>query len=926
MLGEGGMGRVLLAFDEKLERRVALKVLRPDPEGGTDAAEAMRLVLKEARAAAALRHPNILAIYDVADVDGTAILAMEYVPGVVLRAMVGRDDVPVAHRVRWLLDVARALAEAHRRGVVHRDVKPENVMVSEDGLVKVLDFGIARRVFVPDDPARTQPPSSAARDGGTRVSGTPGYMSPEQIKGQRGDGRSDQFAWGVLCYELLSGVLPWKLLGSGRALMQAIASQTVPPLASSEPVPAEVIAVVRRALEKDGRERFPTMDEAADRLAPFAAARAPLPETRNLTPSSGALADRLAAPTVRASDFHAVAVPAVVSTPTRPDTGVTTAKEILARTALAGGVAAPPPSDRASAREPSAPVGATPTRRWTVLLALSIAAVSGVVGWRLAAPVVPPRTTSSAPSASSTPARVVRLVDLPIPASSVDEARKAYARGLAAYRDAAPEVGVRAFVHAAKLDPELSGALLRAALWRFVESPQEGRALFARAFRGRSSLDEHDAALLDAVAPSYAEPSDWVETSARLARMHERFPGDYESLEWWHWTLALSGKPRESIALADRMIALDPGAAVGWLARGDGLAYLGDLDLGYRDLEQCTSLAPAEACFQSMIWVSQERGDCKELTRIARRWIAAQPEGATAHQCLAAGLAATGEADEAVEKALAQAVELSSRDERAELRALGAARVAATAGRFRDALRSLDAHERELADEAEAAPHVLALRLRVAMLAEMGDAAGAAVRAEAFLRRKSALIPDPRADDWAIASDPTPTLLAVLVRGGKRTPDAARASVSAWVDGWLARVPGPVERRFVWAHGYASGAVSEADGREAIAAIARLGGPPPYQPDGGTHAAIGRAFLLGGDLPEATRWLGAATRSCAILTQPVETISSARWLGEARERAGDRDGACAAYATVVRRWGAATPRSVSATEARDRARALGCPR
>jgi serine/threonine-protein kinase len=851
---------------------------------------------------------------------------MEYVPGVVLRSLVGRDDVPVAHRVRWLVDVARALAEAHRRGVVHRDVKPENVMVSEDGLVKVLDFGIARRVFVPDDPTRTQPPSSAARDGGTRISGTPGYMSPEQVRGQRGDGRSDQFAWGVLCYEVLSGVLPWKLLGSSRALMQAIVSQTVPALASSEPVPAGVIEVVRRALEKDGRDRFPTMDEAADRLEAFAAARAPLPETRNLTPSSGALADRLVAPTVRASDFHAVAAPAPASVPTRPDTGVATVKETLARTALAGGVTPPPATDDAprDLGPPRASVAPVPKRRWAFALATVFVGAAGVLGWRLGAPASGP-PAPSAPTAASVPTRAVRLIDLPIPPSPVDEARKAYAQGLAAYRDAAPTVGVAAFLRAATLDPDLAPALLRAALWSFVESPQEGRALFARAFRGRALLDEHDAALLDAVAPSYAEPSDWVETSTRLARMHARFAGDYESLEWWHWTLALAGKPEESIAIADRMIALDPDAAVGWLARGDGLAYLGDLDRGYRDLERCVTLAPAQACFQSMTWVSQERGDCVELTRVARRWIAAQPSDANAHQALAAGLAATGEADEAVEKALAQAVELAPRDEREELRALASARIAAASGRFREGMRALDAHERELADEAEAGPHVQALRLRVSMLAESGDTAGAAAKAEAFLRRKAALVPDPRADDWAIASDPTPALLAVLVRAGKLRPEAARASVKTWVDAWLARVPGPVERRFVWAHGYAASAVSEADGREAIATIRQLGGPPPYQPDAGTHGAIGRAFLLGGDLPEATRWLGAATRSCSILTHPVETIAAARWLGEARERAGDRDGACATYADVVRRWGTATPRSVSATEARDRARSLGCP-
>ena len=281
VLGKGGMGTVYRAHDTRLERRIALKVISEVDAGG----DATTRLLREARAAAALDHPNAVSIFDVGELDGAPYIAMELVSGRTLREIVGEAEPPVATRAGWLADVARALAAAHRQGIVHRDIKPENVMVREDGVVKVHDFGIARRVGGNVDPsAPTQGPAlPTLTKEGVKV-GTPLYMAPEQIRGLALDGRVDQFAWGVVSYELLTGKLPWR--GSGDALAVVASILTDRPDAAAlaaSGVPAEVAAVVLRALSKEPGDRFASMDEAARALD--AAMKGETPSARSVPPS-----------------------------------------------------------------------------------------------------------------------------------------------------------------------------------------------------------------------------------------------------------------------------------------------------------------------------------------------------------------------------------------------------------------------------------------------------------------------------------------------------------------------------------------------------------------------------------------------------------------------------------------------------------------
>jgi serine/threonine protein kinase/tetratricopeptide (TPR) repeat protein len=274
VVGEGGMGRVYRAFDRRLARVVALKVVRAG-KGDTDGA--IRMV-REARAAAALNHPNAVAVFDAGEHEGMAYIAMELVPGRSLRRIVedaSISEVPIDLRVRWLADVARALAAAHAKGLMHRDVKPENVVVRDDGVVKVLDFGIARRFAVVG--ATTAGQGDTITQDGTLV-GTPLYMAPEQLSGDAIDQRVDQFAWGVLAYELLTGARPWAA-NDVRAIAAILQQRAHAPSERAPGIAPHVDATILRALEKKPAQRFASMDEllASFQGQPMVATTVPAP-------------------------------------------------------------------------------------------------------------------------------------------------------------------------------------------------------------------------------------------------------------------------------------------------------------------------------------------------------------------------------------------------------------------------------------------------------------------------------------------------------------------------------------------------------------------------------------------------------------------------------------------------------------------------
>jgi serine/threonine-protein kinase len=261
-LGAGGMGVVFRARDERLSRPVAIKVLSADAIG--DAVARARLV-REARAGAAIDHPAIVHVYDVGETDdGGAYLVMELVRGHGLRALVAAGPASAADATRIVREIAAALGVAHRAGFVHRDVKPDNVMIRDDGRVAILDFGLAK-LMAP--PAGTTSVAGAPLTTERGFVGTPTYMAPEQAEGGEVDGRADQFALGVVAFELLTGRLPWSGT-TGLAIIAELLHRPPPPPSRFAPhLGPEVDAVMARALTRRPADRFPTIEGFADALS-----------------------------------------------------------------------------------------------------------------------------------------------------------------------------------------------------------------------------------------------------------------------------------------------------------------------------------------------------------------------------------------------------------------------------------------------------------------------------------------------------------------------------------------------------------------------------------------------------------------------------------------------------------------------------------
>ena len=252
-VGRGGMGVVYAAEDERLGRVVALKML--PPTFSSNAAARERLA-REARAAAALSHPAIATIYALEEIDGDLFIASELVHGDTLRTMLSAGALPRERLLDVLLQIASALEAAHRQGIVHRDLKPENVLCSTDGRVKIVDFGIARHITpMPDAGAGLTLTGSQL--------GTPGYMAPEQLRGRAIDASVDVFAFGVMAYELATGIHPFG--GSDpAALLERLVSDD-PPL-SRRIEPPGLDAIIRTCLRGEPSARFRSGAELSDAL------------------------------------------------------------------------------------------------------------------------------------------------------------------------------------------------------------------------------------------------------------------------------------------------------------------------------------------------------------------------------------------------------------------------------------------------------------------------------------------------------------------------------------------------------------------------------------------------------------------------------------------------------------------------------------
>ena len=290
-IGAGAMGEVYRARDTRLQRDVALKTL---PASFTNDADRLRRFEQEARSVAALNHPNIVAVYDVGEAAGVHYIVSELLEGETLRQRIPLTGMPVRKAIELAVQLASGLAAAHEQGIVHRDLKPENIFVTRDGRLKILDFGLAK-LRRPQALTETISGVTSAETEAGQVLGTVGYMSPEQVRGEPADHRSDIFSFGSILFEMLNGCRAFKR-NTGAETMTAILNEDVPEFSAPAAIEPVLERIVRHCMEKQPAQRFQSAKDIAFDLESVsgistttAAASAGVKRNRWLRPAAAAL-------------------------------------------------------------------------------------------------------------------------------------------------------------------------------------------------------------------------------------------------------------------------------------------------------------------------------------------------------------------------------------------------------------------------------------------------------------------------------------------------------------------------------------------------------------------------------------------------------------------------------------------------------------
>jgi serine/threonine protein kinase len=900
LLGSGGMGAVYLALDTRLQRRVALKVIL-ESDKPEDLKESAARLLREARAAASLTHPNVVGVFDVGEVEGRVYLAMEYVVGKTLRELLRDDEAPWQRRLRWLVDVARALAAAHREGLVHRDIKPENVMVREDGIVKVLDFGIARRTAAPVDPTgKTESAHLATLTGKGLVVGTPMYMAPEQLKGGDPDTRTDQFSWGVMSYEVLSGERPWAEKSDLLAAVATILTEDPQSLRKLAPdLPPAVESAIARTLARNPKDRFESMEDVADLLDPLAVRSGATSEARLGSKASRA-SEPSARPTKRAGRYEDEDDDEVDEAPRTDDHKSTRQAMVTAKSPEHP--LAPPPQKRQR-------------RRWPFLAGLAVATVASGVYYKYHKPSgVTPRPTATTSATSP-----VESANGP-PASANPKALAAYQEGLQEWRDGSPRRSRASLELAMSLDPSFAAAELEIAVQVVASGPAaRARMLYQKAYSNRERLGPRAAALLGAIDPLVRASADLVEAEKKLHAGASKFPNDpvFE---------LLLGRVRESRydyegaqSAYERAIARDASYMPALLGKAREQQLRGNADAALETLGQCIKTSSVAAmCLEQRLFLLRDRGDCKGMEQDARAWQAIDPDTYEPSYYVAAALMARKEPIQSVEVALRRAWDGLPKDERAANEAQDSANLALAQGDFATAERRTNDWVLAQRQDVTARSGPNAQLASIAF--ETGDLPKAASLADAFLKVAPALTPPPA------GNDPTIWAQEYLFRGGKITQTDLDDRRKSWLRDQEANETQQEVRRhapFRWAELYASFAETADEAKDALAKLNDfLPMPPESNRSAGFEADVGKTYALASDFKEAVPALKRVTGACIALGAPVAQTRSFYYLGMALETQGDIEGAKAAYQTVVDRWGDAKPRSRTAEDAKKRLKQL----
>jgi eukaryotic-like serine/threonine-protein kinase len=861
-LGRGGMGIVYLAHDENLRRAVALKLLPPSLHRQE---ERYRRFLREARAAASVTHPNLATIYDVGEVEGNIFITMERVEGTTLRRLIARELLPVEEAANWAAQILAGLAKAHRAGIVHRDLKPDNIMVTDDRVIKLLDFGLAKQHKVtstehalPMDAERLDTlPRDTAVD---QLVGTPGYMSPEQIRGGPIDPRSDIFSFGVIFYEMLAGKRPFR--GKTHAdLQSAILRDEPTPLGSlRDGLPEGLELLVERCLDKDPAGRYPDCSAVSLALSQLDLGVA----GRFITPSSSTLRE------AAASSAH----------------------ERTQRAARRAG-----------------------RRRVAAAVLVASALTVGLVMQRMHAPE--PNAAPASPAlagGAAAPARPTPITDLPLPESKSPEAVAAYMAAIQGIRDGNWGYVEAHLERALELDPGMAAAHLRLAIV-LHDGPRraESRPSFGRALLGRASLSERDQVLLNAYEPYlYREPSDRTELARRLRAATLRYPQDAELAACLSYALR---EPEEILQAARRAVELDPQYADGWQTVGQSLFRLGQTEEALSALDRCIALSPATAdcrAERGLMYASQ--GRCTEMDESLRRAVSGSSNGMWLDG-RAAALFALGRPPEALIELYRNKWAQVPKDLRERTEALDRANLAFALGDFREAEAQLQVSVGAFSSEPDAWPHAdLAVRF-IDLYSETNRLRDAGNVARDYLKRK---------DGWSASPDSDRLLMSMywaMLRAKLMSHAAFQENRVAWLQS-VAQAAGS-DRRAAF-QVYAVGVETAEEAAEALASFEDLKPPRELYARDASLTTFSVLYALTGDLQRAIPGLRKAVQSCYAFWDPLTYARAAYSLGQALEEQGDKAGACSAYGVVLSRWGDARPESVTARRARERTRSLRC--
>ncbi|MFO0591149.1 MAG: protein kinase [Polyangiaceae bacterium] len=954
-LGDGGMGQVYQAFDTQLHRRIALKLLNPPSAEEKVAPVAAALLLREARAAAALNHINAVMVFEVGEHDGVPFMAMELVEGHPLRHLIGRSDVTLQRRIQWLVGIANALGAAHAAGIVHLDVKPENVIIRADDVPKVLDFGIARRrAFDPELAYPTQQDAQRMHNltGGGAIAGTPRYMAPEQIGRMELDGRADQFAWGVVAYELLTGRSPWPLGDDLYTLFTSIVRSTPTPVHRLRTeVPEALSVIIARAMSKKREDRYATMnalvgdltgvlDEMkADARGPLSAASLrpfqPVSAAEAMTLRAGdAITEQSAPPASALGTLKAQISHAPISLRVDAKTGARVDSEQLSLPGLSSVSEA---ARRAMSSSPDGPISGRPSdptgapisegggprtqrsvgasadagkRRFTRAAVGAAALVTAALGTWLALRRPQASVIDAAPASAS---------------QCNEPATRAYSAGSRALRSGNWEVARKSFNDAAAADPECAPAHAKlVVIGYWTDQPSKTRESMRRAVELKSRLSQRDQSLLKCYEHVlWATPPDERSFASCLEKLSEASPGDPELA---YIASDFAPDPTRQRELAQRALDIDPEYSDAWQGLAAAYERQDNEQAALDALDKCVAhVTTSVDCLAQRAAVLTRIGRCEELEKTGRAWIARSPEAIGGHFTLGAALSAQGKAPATVEEALAPRWAKIKGTEDAYREQLERAALATLQGDLAKAVTLVRDVEALTKTNPDMEPRIDAALWQLDLGEEAADLAETGKLAQDLWSRKAAWDSGQRRVGFNTRVLQLDPLLLRVMRLTKRMPDAEWTTAR---EKWVAdsKASGALGDEGVWVLGYAMQVETPEDASEALKTM-----PPSIVttttwttklPGLLTFAYAGRTLALAGRADEGIRLLKRATTSCSSLDEPMLHTRVHAWLAAALEKKGDKDGACAALSVVTKRWDPATWRTAKASA--ERAKALGC--